>query len=189
MNRIYVDKRVWRDSRSNWVSFESDPKLKITKKNIYGRCVPCLINLYNQLKEGKESIELKEAFNCWKVIAILKDNEECLEVLRVYEENFLKNHYVKGKFGSSDPSKLTKVLIFHTENEEDRDRLFEELKECVKSVNSSSRVFYQRGCTNLFHELLGDWKKWGKVTPIKKPELRQILLERIKRLLYWEKGN
>lgn len=92
MNRIYLDKRVWRDSRSNWVSFESDPKLKITKKNIYGRCVPCLINLYSQLKEGKESIELKEAFNCWKVIAILKDNEECLEVLRVYEENFLKDH-------------------------------------------------------------------------------------------------
>lgn len=78
---------------------------------------------------------------------------------------------MKGKFGSSDPSKLSKVLIFHTENEEERNRLFEVLKKCVKYVNSSSKVFYQRGCTNLFHQLLGDWKRWSKVTPIKRPEL------------------
>ena len=57
MKRIYLDKRVWRDSRDNWVSFESDPKLRVTKTNIYGRCVPCITNLYQQLQEGKEEIE------------------------------------------------------------------------------------------------------------------------------------
>jgi len=187
MKKIFLDKRAWRDSRDSWVSFESDPKLRVTKKNIYGRCVPCITNLYHQLQEGKEEIELKEAYQCWKVVAVLKDQEECLEVLREYEENFLGDHYVKGKFGSSQPSKSSKVLMFHTEDEEERDRLLEELKDCVQKVNTKAKVFYQRACANLYHDLLGDWREWNQVTRIKDPNVRPMLIERIRRLLYWEK--
>jgi len=187
MKRIYLDKRVWRNSRDNWVSFESDPKLRVTKTNIYGRCVPCITNLYQQLQEGKEEIELKEAYHCWKVVAVLKDKEECLEVLREYEENFLGDHYVKGKFGSSLPTKPSKVLMFHIEEEGERDRILKELEACVQKVSPKARVFYQRACTNLYYDLLGDWKEWKEVTRIKNPDIRPMLLERIKRLLYWEK--
>jgi hypothetical protein len=187
MGKIFLDKRVWRNSRDNWVSFESDPKLKVTKGNIYRRCVPCITNLYQQLKAGKEEIELKEAYHCWKVVAVLKDREECLEVLREYEENFLGDHYVKGKFGSSQSSKTSKVLMFHTENEGEKERLFKELQDCVKKVNSNAKVFCQKACANLYHDLLGDWKEWKEVTRIKKPDIQPALLERIKKLLYWEK--
>jgi hypothetical protein len=188
MGKIFLDKGVWKDSRDSWVSFESDPKLKVTKGNIYGRCVPCITNLYQQLKAGKEEIELKEAYRCWKVVAVLKDKEECLEVLREYEENFLGNHCVRGKFGSSQVSKKSKVLMFHTEDEEEKDRLFKELQECIKKINSDARVFCQKACANLYDDLLGDWKEWKEVTKIKNPDIRSVLLERIKRLLYWEKG-
>src|SRR4030065_1635484 len=97
MEKIYRDKRVWRNSRDNWVSFESDPKLRVTKGNIYGRCVPCITNLYQQLQEEKEEIELKEAYHCWKVVTVLKDKEGGLEGLKGYEESFLGDHCVKGK--------------------------------------------------------------------------------------------
>src|SRR5512136_1733869 len=157
MKKIFLDRRVWRDSRDNWVSFESDPKLMVTKGNIYGRCVPCITNLYQQLLDGKEEIVLKEAYRCWKVVAVLKDKEECLEVLKEYEENFLGDHYVKGKFGSGQPSESSKVLMFHTENEEERDRLFKELQTSVQKVNPNSKVFYQKACANLYYDLLGDW--------------------------------
>jgi hypothetical protein len=187
MKKIYVDKRFWRDSHDNWVSFESDPKLKVTKRNIYGRCVPCIANLYQQLQEGKEEIELKEAYQCWKVVAVLRDREECLEVLKEYEETFLGDYHVKGKFGSSQPSKESKVLIFHTENEEEMDRLFQELQTCVKKVDPDAKVFCQKACANLYYELLGDWKEWKEVTKIKHPDIRPTLIERIKKLLYWEK--
>ena len=187
MGIIYLDKRVWRNSRDNWVSFESDPKLRVTKKNIYGRCVPCITNLYQQLEEGKEEIELKEAYQCWKVVAVLNDKEECFEVLKEYEEKFLGDHYVKGKFGSSQTSKSSKVLMFHTEEEEERDRLLQELQICVRRVNPKAKVFYQRACTNLYYDLLGDWKDWKEVTRIKNPDVRPILLERIRKLLYWAK--
>ena len=187
MKKIFLDKRVWRNSRDNWVSFESDPKLKVTKGNIYGRCVPCITNLYQQLKAGKGEIELKEAFHCWKVVAVLKDKEECLEVLREYEENFLGEHYVKGKFGSSQSSKTSKVLMFHTENEGEKERLFKELQDCVKKVNSNAKVFCQKACANLYYDLLGDWREWKEVTGIKNPDVRSALIERIKKLLYWEK--
>lgn len=189
MKRIYLDKRVWRNSRDNWVSFESDPKLRVTKKNIYGRCVPCIANLYKQLREGKEEIELKEAYQCWKVVAVLKDKEECLEVLKEYEENFLGDHYVKGKFGSSLPTKPTKVLMFHIEEEGERDRILKELQACAQKVNPDAKVFYQRACVNLYYDLLGDWKDWKEVTRIKNPGMRPMLLERIQKLLYWEKGG
>ncbi len=189
MRRIYLDKRVWRDTKENWVSFESDPKLRVTKANIYGRCVPCISNLYQQLQEGKEEIELKEAFHCWKVVAVLKDREECLEVLAKYEDRFLGTHDVRGKFGSSQPSKTSKVLMFHVEQEEERDRIFKELQACVQEVNPEAEVFYQRACANLYYELLGDWRDWKEMTQIKNPAVRTMLIERIKKLLYWEKGG
>jgi hypothetical protein len=189
MKNIFLDKRVWRDSRDNWVSFESDPKLKVTKQNIYGRCVPCITNLYQQLLDGREEIELKEAFHCWKVVAVLKDREECLEVLKEYEENFLGDHYVKGKFGSSQSSKSSKVLMFHIEDEEERDRILKELQSCVQKVNPDANVFYQRACTNLYHDLLGDWRDWREVTKIKNPNIRSALIEKIKKLLYWERDE
>jgi len=188
MKRIFLDKRVWRNSRDNWVSFESDPRLRVTKENIYGRCVPCIANLYQQLKENREEIELKEAYRCWKVVAILRDKEECLEVLGEYEENFLGDRYVKGKFGSSMPSKPSKVLMFHTEDETERDRLLEELRTCALKVNPQAKVFFQRACANLYYELLGDWREWEEVTKVKNPGVRPVLLERIRKLLYWEKG-
>jgi hypothetical protein len=187
MKKIFLDKRFWRNSRDNWVSFESDPKLRITKENIYGRCVPCISNLYQQLQEGREEIELKEAYHCWKVVAVLKDKEECLEVLKEYEEHFLGDHYVKGKFGSSLPAKTSKVLMFHTDHEREKDRLLRELHACVQKVNPRSKVFCQKACANLYYELLGDWKEWREVTKVKNSEVREALIERIKKLLYWEK--
>jgi hypothetical protein len=189
MKEIFLNQRVWRNSRDNWVSFESDPKLRVTQKNIYGRCVPCITNLYQQLQEGKGEIELKEAYQCWKVVAVLKDKEECLEILREFEENFLGDQHVKGKFGSSQPSKSSKVLMFHTEDEEERDRLFKALQICIHKVNPNSKVFYQRACGDLYYDLLGDWKEWKEMTQIKNPDVRPILLERIRRLLYWAKGT
>ncbi len=187
MKKIFLDKRVWRNSRENWVSFESDPKLRVTKQNIYGRCVPCITNLYHQLQEGKDEIELKEAYHCWKVVAVLKDKDACLEVLKEFEETFLGDQVVKGKFGSSQPSTSSQVLMFHTEDEGERDRLLEELRACAQKVNPGSKIFFQRACTNLYYELLGDWKDWKEVTRIKNPGVRSILVERIRKLLYWEK--
>ena len=187
MKKIFLDKGVWRDSGENWASFENDPHLRITKENIYGRCVPCITNLYRQLQEGKEEIELKEAYRCWKVVAVLKNKEECLEVLREYEERFLGDHSVKGKFGSSQPSKSSKVLMFHTEDDREKDRLFKELQTCIEKVNPQANVFCQKACANLYDALLGDWREWGEVTKVKHPEVGPKLMERIRRLLYWEK--
>ncbi len=167
------------------MSFESDPKLEVTRSNIYGRCVPCITNLYEQLQSEKDEIELKEAYRCWKVIAVLKDKEECLEVLDEYEERFLGDHHIRGKFGSSDSSKSTRVLMFHTEDEGERDRLFGELEICSRKVNPGTSIFYQRACTDLYYDLLGDWKEWKEVTKVKNPEIRLVLLERVRKLLYW----
>jgi hypothetical protein len=79
--------------------------------------------------------------------------------------------------------------MFHTEDEKEKDRLFRELQTCIQKVNPEANVFYQRGCSNLYHDLLGDWKEWKEVTRIKNSDVRPILIEKIKKLLYWEKGG
>ena len=188
MGKIFLDRRVWRNSGEGWVSFESDPQLRVTKRNIYGRCVPCITKLYHQLRDGRMEIILNEAYHCWKVVAILRSQEECLEALREYEERFLGDRDVKGKFGSSQPSKTSRVLMFHTEDEEEKNRLLQELRACAQRVNPGADVFCQRACSHLYDEILGDWRDWKEVTRVKNPEFRSVLLERIRRLLYWEKG-
>jgi hypothetical protein len=59
----------------------------------------------------------------------------------------------------------------------------------VGKVNPDAKVFCQKACANLYDELLGDWKEWKEVTKIKHPNIRPTLIERIKKLLYWEKGD
>jgi len=54
-------------------------------------------------------------------------------------------------------------------------------------VNPQAKVFYQRACTNLYYDLLGDWRDWKAITRIKNPDVRLVLLERIRKLLYWTK--
>ncbi len=56
-------------------------------------------------------------------------------MLREYEETYLWNPYVKGKFGSSQPSKSSKVLRFHTEDKQETDRLLEVLRVCVQKAD------------------------------------------------------
>ncbi|MGA2107077.1 MAG: hypothetical protein ABSH25_05475 [Syntrophorhabdales bacterium] len=73
MGRFYVDRRFFQGKAAKWVSFESTAALNNTKKDIYGKCVPCITNLYEQLKEGRSQIRLGQAFTCWKIVAVMDD--------------------------------------------------------------------------------------------------------------------
>lgn len=178
---IYISKR---SSRDGWISFETDPYLTKTRKNIYGRCAPCLEDLYEQLSQGKKEIELKNAFDCWKIVAVANSIAECEEILRVYEENF-PDAPTWGKFGSGDKTKQSKVVVFHAENEEDRDTVFNDLKRCLSIMNYDYEVFYSRACANIYGEVLGDWHSWQKFTPVIDDEKRAKILLKIKELLYY----
>lgn len=78
--------------------------------------------------------------------------------------------------------------MFHAESEDEKDRLFQGLQKCVKKVDPNVEVFCQKACANLYYDLLGDWKEWKEVAKIRNPEIRLVLLEKIKKLLYWEKS-
>lgn len=182
--RIYLGKIPYEENGNFWVSFESDPGLKKTKANIYGRCLPCIRNLYKQLKEGRKEITLGTAYNCWKVTAILSGIEECLSLLNEFEKRFPGGH-VYGKFGSGRKDSKTKVVVFHTESEAERDRIREALEACLPAVTTNAgEIKISRACAVLYDAILGNWQQWQPKTPIKHPENVGILLERIKRTLY-----
>lgn len=166
-----------------WVSFESDPALKVTKANIYGRCLPCIQNLYEHLREGRQEINLGTAFHCWKITAVVRDLDAALELLAEFEKRFPQGH-VYGKLGNGRPGATNNVVVFHAENETERDRLQEALTQCLESLNDGTPVQISRGCAVLYHEILGEGRDWQPVTAIKHPENAAPLLEKIKNLLF-----
>ena len=119
---IYLGEIPYSEKGNFWVSFESDPHLKKTKGSIYGRCLPCIQNLYFQLKEGRTEIALGPAYNCWKTTAVLKNLDACLLLLSEFERRFQGGH-VYGKFGSGRPDSESRVVVFHTEDESQRDKI------------------------------------------------------------------
>lgn len=187
-SHLYIDKRYFTGQSMKWVSFETSPNLKATKSDIYGRCVPCITSLYEQLKEGKQEIALGMAYNCWKVVAVLDSMDECVKLLEEFEKVFLGNRQLKGRFGSVDETKKTRVLVINAATERERDRLYRELQECASRVNPEAIVFFHRGCAELYQEILSDWRYWKRKEPIKKPEIIPALIDRIRKMLYWEKG-
>jgi hypothetical protein len=181
---IYVGEIPYSEKGDFWVSFESRPDLEKTKADIYGRCLPCIQNLYYQLKQGASEIALGSAYRCWKVAVVLDGVEECLSLLRVYEEKFPKGH-VYGKFGSSRRYSETKAVVFHTEDEIARDQVRARLEACLPEVNKNAVVQVSRACAVLYADILGDWREWRPVTAIKYPERVEALIERIKKTLFW----
>jgi hypothetical protein len=181
---LYVGQIPHSEKGDFWVSFESKPDLEKTKANIYGRCLPCIQHLYDQLKDGATEIDLGPAYRCWKVAAVLDGIDECLSLLRVYEEKFPGGH-VYGKFGSSRPFSESKVVVFHTEEERDRDLVRERLQACLPEVDRNGRVEVSRACAVLYADILGDWRDWQRVAPLKHPEKVDALMQRIRKALFW----
>ena len=140
MGRFYFDRRYYTDKALKWVSFESDPHLAATKQAIYGRCVPCITSLYDQLREGKRVLHLGNAFTCWKVVAVMKDEEECLRLISEFESRFLGEMRLRGRFGSGDPGRTTRVVVFNVPEEKEKERLFEEVEICAREVNPGSEM-------------------------------------------------
>jgi len=189
MSKIYIDKRYFTDKKAKWVSFEDTQGLKETKKDIYGKCVPCITNLYEQLKEGKTEIDLGPALKCWKVVVVLDSMEECVDLLYELEKVLPDDVKVKGRFGSVDERKTTKVIVFNVSGESQRKKLSEMLQDCSKRVNSYAEITYHRGCVELYHELFGDWKTWKEKETIKRPDAVDAIINRIRKVLFWETGD
>lgn len=181
---IYVGEIPHTEKGDFWVSFESTPGLEKTKADIYGRCLPCIQNLYEQLKQGACEISLGPAYHCWKVTAVLNGVEECLALLQVYENKFPEGH-VYGKFGSGRPFSETKVVVFHTEDETVRDLVRKRLETCLPEVKSNAKIQISRACAVLYEEILGDWREWQPVSVIKHPEKVEPLIQRIRKALFW----
>lgn len=187
MGPFYVDTRLFAGKRLKWVSFEATPSLEETKKDIYGRCVPCISNLYEQLQAGKTEIDLGPAYSCWKVVAVLASDDECMQMLAEFEKEFLGDRKIKGRFGSGDDQKTTRVIVFSAPDEEERERLHEEVSICSRRVSPEAQVFLHRGCAELYHELFGDSKRWRQIETIERPEAINDTLARIRKVLFWDK--
>jgi hypothetical protein len=183
---IYIGNRSQVRPGTFWTSFETDPYLKITKSDIYGRCVPCIESLYFQLKDGKEEINIERANNCWKIGVVLKSEEECLSFLYHFQENCLSEIPLRGRFGTRDVRLGTYLLLFQADSEQEKEQLEKELLHCLKSWPTAAEIFIQKGCASLYHELLGPWQTWQINTPIQKPELIPQLLAQIRKLLFWD---
>jgi len=181
---IYLGEIPHSEKGTFWVSFESEPDLKKTKANIYGKCLPCIQHLYHQLSHGATEIDLGNAFHCWKVTAVLNGIEECLSLLAEYEKRFPDGH-VYGKLGTGRPLSETKVVVFHAEDEVAAKEVKRRAQACLPAVNKDAHIIVSRACAVLYEEILGDWRQWQPVTPVRHFEKTGMVLERIRKALFW----
>ena len=180
--KIYVGRIPHNEKGSFWVSFESDARLSRNKANIYGRCLPCIQNLYDQLKAGRTVIDMGTAFRCWKITAVLENIDQCLILLTEYEKRFPGGH-VYGKLGSGRTDTTTKVTVFHADDETERDRLKAALRQCLTVMGLDTEVLISRGCAILYEPIVGDWRTWDDMTPVRFPERVPGHLQRLKRIM------
>jgi hypothetical protein len=171
-----------RASREGWVSFESDPHLSRTKERLYGRCLPCLTSLLEQLKHGEGVVRLEQAWSCWKVVAVLGERDECLDLLARFEEAY-PDEYVYGKLGTGK-GRETFALMFHTEDETRRDELAVMLRNVVRCHFPGRHVFHSRGCGDPYELLLGPWQTWQEVCEIRHPERIRAVRSSLRESLY-----
>lgn len=180
--KIYLGRIPHNETGTFWVSFESDPQLSRNKANIYGRCLPCIQNLYDQLKAGKTTIELGTAYHCWKITAVLEDLDQCLALLSEFERQFPGGH-VYGKLGSGRTDTTTKVVVFHADDETERNRLESAIRQCLATKSMEDQVLISRGCAVLYEPILGRWDAWQPATPIRHPERVPLHIERLKTIM------
>lgn len=179
---IYLGRIPHNDTGTFWVSFESDPCLSRNKANIYGRCLPCIQHLYQQLAAGQAAIRMGTAFHCWKITAVLKDLDQCLALLSEYERQFPGGH-VYGKLGSGRADIVTRVVVFHADDKAERNRLDAALGQCLKTMGLDAEVLISRGCAVLYEPILGKWDAWQKTTPIRYPERVPAHMVRLKKIM------
>lgn len=172
-----------RASREGWVSFETHPQLRRTKERLHARCLPCLTGLLEQLKGGGAGLELREAWECWKVVAVLAGPEECLAVLEEFSLTY-PQEYVYGKFGRGGEDREGCAVIFHTERQDRCDQLLALLGEVAARRSPTPRVFCSRACGRPYAELLGPWEEWSRVTPLRHPERVDRVKSALRQSLY-----
>lgn len=127
--------------------------------------------------EGNNEIELKEALNCWKAVAILDgmDLEECKGLLDRYQTELIPDQKLYGKFGRGRTGRKkipeTEEIILFADSEDDRTQKTEALDNWNR-VNGIKiiEVSYSRGCDNFHGSILGNWKNWEKRTQLKNPK-------------------
>ena len=118
--------------------------------------------------------------------AVLKNIDECLALLNEFEKQFPHGH-VHGKFGTGRAHSETKVVVFHAEFEEERDRINNALSKCLPNVSLSGSVLISRACGILYDDILGDWRNWQPITAIQDPENVNQVLTRIEKALFWSR--
>ena len=176
---IYFSQRA---SREGWVSFETDPRLRHTKERLYDRCLPCLTSLLEQVKDGGGTVQLEWAWDCWKVVAVLEEREQCLALLTRFGEAY-PDEYVFGKLGTGKGRKSVAVM-FHTEDVSRRDRLYGLLCAVAAEHFPVAQVFYSRACSDPYERLLGSWESWQQTCPIRHPERLAAVKASLRESLY-----
>ena len=171
-------------NKGYWMSFENHPRLEQTKRSIYVRCLPCLEKLYAQLKEDPVELLLEEPLDCWKIVVVLKEFDQCLDLLQTYQnKNFPLQHTVRGRMGTNDKESPNVTVIFQVYDEKERDEMLLDLERIAKEIAPQYSIFYERGCQDLYVSLCGNWSEWENVTPIKSPHLVGDLNATVGRLL------
>lgn len=119
--------KPWYEGEQKWISFTNNP------------------GLFNQKVNMCENCDYPNREDCNKIIVVLNNDEECLNILDVYTKKY--DRKIVGKYCGEMKDLDTRVLLFYDLNST-RKEIGEELKNCLDFMGLKRKIFHQKGCKN-----------------------------------------
>ena len=171
MRKLYFQEWTEKTYKGPWFTFDTDPNLKNSRKNMQNYCIGCMSKLLYDMTTAcqGELIDLGHAWNCWKPILVLKGvetPEESRDILKANQDSFFPDREeVYGKIGGNE-NPGEQALIMYARTMDEAQVVRDELESWAGKIHPNSRALIARGCNPIHGLLFGDWRKWKRRMPI-----------------------
>ncbi|MEK6932711.1 MAG: hypothetical protein AABW56_02855 [Nanoarchaeota archaeon] len=117
----------WYEGEQKWISFTNN------------------LDLFNQKVNMCENCDDLNRKDCNKIIVVLNNYGECLNILDVYTKKY--DRKIVGKYCGEMNDLDTRVLLFYDLNSKMKE-ISEEIEYCLDFMGLKRKIFHQKGCKN-----------------------------------------
>ena len=137
---------------SKWISFWNDGHVADLMVH---RCNKCTWYIKKQIASGSEEINISPALDCYKVLVIVSNENECKNIVDTYGNSF--NRIILGKYGGRNDLPAKSVMLYS--NKDMAKDMANELEVAAYNCGIKARIKITRGC-EIFETVFGPSDIW-----------------------------
>ncbi|MCX7856540.1 MAG: hypothetical protein N2513_00940 [Deltaproteobacteria bacterium] len=111
--------------------------------------------------------------------------DDCFRFLELFSELW-PDEYVHGKFGTGDPNRPTKAVVFHLEENRDWIIVLEpKVRCCAEKLSRPYELRITRGCSFPYEALFGSCENWQIEMGVINKENLGGVIKTLEKMLYY----